>query len=53
MTERNQIIETAKIQKNCLSTEKEIRPLPKTILEECSKRKVFFSNPIILCNFAF
>lgn len=53
MTERNQTIENAKIQKNCLSLEKEIRHPAKSILEECSKRKVFFSNPIILCNFAF
>ena len=42
MTERNQTIGNAKIQKNCLSIEKKIRMLAKNILEQCSMRKVFF-----------
>lgn len=53
MTERNHTIGNAKIQKKRLSAEKKYERLPKSILEEYSMRKVFFSNPIILCNFAF
>lgn len=53
MTERIQTIGNAKIQKKHLSVEKKYERLPKSILGEYSMRKVFFSNSIILCNFAF